>query len=113
MPLPMAAINSEITVVDVYDTAAAIGQEFEKIIDIHGPETISDLMPKVIQVLEQLEILAGKNQAENAEINELRLTVERLQADKTAKAVEREQFEKVTLNKRGGGVIIYVSTLKV
>ena len=95
MPLSMAALNSEITVVDVYDTAAAIGQEFEKIIDGYGPESVSNLMPKVIQILEQLEILAGKNQKENLEITELRLTVERLQADKTAKAAEREQFEKV------------------
>ena len=95
MPEHMAASSTDITVVDVYDTAASIGKEFEKIIDGFGPEAVSDLMPKVIGVLEQLEILAGRNQRENTEIGELRFAVERLETEKLAKAQERARYELV------------------
>ena len=97
MPLHNNSSFDDISVVDVYDTAASIGQEFEKLIDNFGPESVTELMPKVIVVLEQLEVLATKNQKENAELNELKLTVERLQASKSAKAAEREQYERVRL----------------
>lgn len=98
MPEHMAEVSTDISVVDVYDTAASIGKEFEKIIDGYGPETVTDLMPKVIGVLEQLEILAGRNQRENAEIADLRLTIERLETEKIAKAEERSRYEKAGIN---------------
>ncbi len=87
--------SQTVSVVDVYDIAASIGKEFEVIIDNYGPEAVTEIMPKVINVLEQLEILSNENQKENAEIAELRYTVERLQSEKTAKAEERARFEKV------------------
>ena len=95
MPLSMATETSTLSPVDVYDIAATIGKEFEKIIDNYGPEAVTELMPKIITVLEQLEILANNNQKENAEIAELKFTIERLQADKKAKAEERIKYEKV------------------
>ena len=91
----MAAPSIDINIVDVYDIAATIGKEFEKIIDNYGPETVTDLMPKVIYVLEQLEYLAGRNQKENTEISDLRLAVERLEAEKVAKAEERARYQQV------------------
>ncbi len=93
----MASPTQSLSVVDVYDIAAAIGKEFETIIDNHGPEAVTELMPKVISVLEHLEILAAKNQKENAEIGELRFAVEKLQAEKIARAEQREKYEQVSL----------------
>ena len=92
----MATQSIDISIVDVYDIAASIGKEFEKIIDNFGPETVTDLMPKVIHVLEQLECLAGRNQKENSEIADLRLTIERLEAEKAAKAEERARYQQVS-----------------
>ena len=84
-----------INVVDVYDIAASIGKEFETIIDTYGPQAVTELMPKVINILEHLEGLAGKNQKEDAEIQELRFAVKQLQTEKSAKAEERERYERV------------------
>lgn len=39
--------SRQLTVVDVYDLAAAIGKDFESLIDAHGPDTLRDIMPKV------------------------------------------------------------------
>ena len=91
----MASPTNNLSVVDVYDIAASIGKEFELIIDNHGPEAVTELMPKVITVLEHLENLASRNQKENAEIVELRYAVEKLQAEKAAKAEQRERYEQV------------------
>ena len=92
----MATPTETVSVVDVYDIAALIGKEFELIIDNYGPEAVTELMPKVITVLEHLENLAARNQKENAEIGELRYAVEKLQAEKVAKAEQRERYEQVT-----------------
>ncbi|ELT86990.1 hypothetical protein CAPTEDRAFT_132652 [Capitella teleta] len=91
----MASETDTLSPVDVYDIAATIGKEFEKIIDNYGPEAVTELMPKIITVLEHLEILSNNNQKENAEISELRFSIERLQADKKAKHEERMKYEKV------------------
>ncbi|XP_064612688.1 RILP-like protein 1 isoform X2 [Liolophura sinensis] len=82
-----------ITVVDVYDQASMIGKEFEKIIDIHGVDAVTDLMPKVIRCLEQLEVLANKNEKENHEIVELRYLVEKLENQKAEAAQMRVKYE--------------------
>lgn len=44
------SMPSDISVVDVYDLASEIGKECEKIIDCYGPEAVTSLMPKVVQV---------------------------------------------------------------
>ena len=33
-------------------------QEFEELIDLHGPDQVTQLMQKVISALEQLEVLS-------------------------------------------------------
>ncbi|KAK2169122.1 hypothetical protein LSH36_12g16103 [Paralvinella palmiformis] len=93
MPQQMASRNHRLSVVDVYDIAASIGKEFEKIIDSYGPDAVTELMPKVISVLEHLEELTSKEQDETGEVEELRYTIERLEAEKAAKAEEREKYE--------------------
>jgi deoxyribodipyrimidine photolyase-like uncharacterized protein len=95
MPQQMASRNHRLSVVDVYDIAASIGKEFEKIIDNHGPEAVTELMPKVINVLEHLEELTNQEQEESGELEELKFTIERLQVEKAAKAEEREKYEQV------------------
>lgn len=84
-----------ITVVDVYDQAASIGKEFEKMIETFGVESVTELMPKVIKALENLETLAARYERENTEINELRDTIEKLEAEKNEKAQERIRYEEV------------------
>ncbi len=81
---------------DIYEDAAVIGSELEKIIINHGPEVLKDLMPKVINVLELLENLTIKNEEENDELNELKVKVNYLEAEKYQKINEREKFEKVS-----------------
>ena len=89
--------NSQSThcLADIYEDAAIIGSELEKIIVNYGPEVLKDLMPKVINVLELLENLTIKNDEENEELNELKIKVNYLEAEKYQKINEREKFEKV------------------
>lgn len=39
--------SRHITVVDVYDLAASIGKDFERIIDEFGNDSVRQIMPKV------------------------------------------------------------------
>ena len=93
--LPQNRQRGEYTLADVYDDAAIIGSELEKIITNYGTDVIKDLMPKVISVLELLEDLTIRNDKENDEINELKTKIIGLEAEKTQRINEREKFEKV------------------
>ena len=44
---PVASPSRQLTVVDVYDLAAAVGKDFEVLIDEHGSEAVKVIMPKV------------------------------------------------------------------
>lgn len=83
------------TVVDVYDSAALIGKDFEYLIEQYGVEAVTDLMPKVIRVLEQLEYLASKNERENEVILQMESTITRLNLEKEERNKERQIYEKV------------------
>lgn len=87
-------IVKEYTVADVYDDAAVIGSELEKIITNYGSDVLRDLMPKVIHVLELLEVLTIKNEKENEEKNELKMRIHSLEYEKVQRNNEREKFEK-------------------
>lgn len=82
------------TVVDVYDIASDIGKECEKIIDRYGADTVTALMPKLINALELLENLASKNEWENTLLGELKAKIEQLENDKMEKAEYRQKFDK-------------------
>lgn len=87
-------IVNDYSVADVYDDAAVIGSELEKIITNYGSDVLRDLMPKVIGVLELLEILTIKNEKENEEKNELKMRIHSLEYEKVQRNNERENFEK-------------------
>lgn len=87
-------LSGDVTVVDVYDIASDIGKECEKIIDQHGADAMTALMPKVINALELLENLATKNERENTLLHELQAKISQLENDKLEKAEYRNKFEK-------------------
>ena len=87
----------DVSVTDVYDQAAGIGKEFEKLIEAYGVESVTDLMPKVIRALEQLEALASKYEKESSEISDLRYAIDKLEAEKADKVQERARFEEVNI----------------
>ncbi|XP_059147379.1 RILP-like protein 1 isoform X3 [Physella acuta] len=82
-----------ISVTDVYDQAAGIAHEFDKLIQNYGNDSVTELMPRVIRSLEQLETLASRYERDLEEINQLRYKVEKLEAEKTEKAQERAKFD--------------------
>jgi len=87
---------SDVSVTDVYDQAAGIGKEFEKLIESYGVEAVTDLMPKVIRALEQLEALASKYEKESHEISDLKHALDKLENEKADKNLERARFEEVS-----------------
>lgn len=89
------SVASDVSVVDVYDIASEIGKECEKLIDLFGVESVTNLMPKVINALELLENLATKNERENTMVQELSTKISQLESDKIGKAEDRQRFEKV------------------
>uniref|UniRef100_A0A8C7Z8U0 RILP-like protein 1 n=1 Tax=Oryzias sinensis TaxID=183150 RepID=A0A8C7Z8U0_9TELE len=80
---------ADLTVMDVYDMAAVVGQEFERIIDQYGCEALSRLMPKVVRVLEILEVMVSRGSM-SPETEELRLELDRLRMER----LERLEKEK-------------------
>ncbi|VDN98604.1 unnamed protein product [Rodentolepis nana] len=84
-----------VSVAEVYEMAAAIGKDFEALIDSHGGDSICGLMPKVIHVLEELEEQASKRDGQLSEIAALQAAIERLEADKIARAQQRLKDEQV------------------
>ena len=87
-----------ISVTDVYDQAAGIAHEFDKLIHNYGNDAVTELMPRVIKSLEQLENLASRYEKDVEEINQLRFKVEKLEAEKVDKAQERAKFDQVSFS---------------
>lgn len=88
--------TEEISVVDVYDLASDVGKEFEKIIDKNGPNSVTELIPKVINILELLETLAVRREGECALIQELNDKISQLENDKQEKAEFKKKIDKVS-----------------
>lgn len=86
-----------INVIDVYDLAHEIGKEFEKIIDLFGPDAITSLMPRVICALEHLEKLATRHENSSGHIEELKSTITKLENEKIGKIEDRQKYEKVRI----------------
>ncbi|CAK9292502.1 unnamed protein product [Gordionus sp. m RMFG-2023] len=85
---------SQMTVADVYESAADIGKEFERLIDVFGTNEFVNFMPKVVKVLEELEALAERNEQDNLEISNLTYAVEKLETEKTERKWEKLKYEK-------------------
>lgn len=79
---------------DVYDLASDVGKEFEKIIDKNGPNSVTELIPKVINILELLETLAVRREGECALIQELNDKISQLENDKQEKAEFKKKIDK-------------------
>ncbi|XP_061458924.1 RILP-like protein 1 isoform X1 [Rhineura floridana] len=84
---------ADLTVMDVYDIASVVGQEFERLIDQHGCEAIARLMPKVVRVLEILEVLVSRNHI-NPEMEELRLELDRLRLERVDRIEKERKHQK-------------------
>ncbi|XP_060895272.1 RILP-like protein 1 [Labrus mixtus] len=88
---------AELTVPDVYDIAAALGQEFERIIDKFGCESLVGVVPKVVRVLELLEALVSHGAA-GQEAEELRRELERLRQERSDRfSQERKHQQELEL----------------
>ncbi|XP_034048472.1 RILP-like protein 1 isoform X1 [Thalassophryne amazonica] len=84
---------ADLTVMDVYDIAAVVGQEFERIIDQYGCEALSRLMPKVVRVLEILEVLVSRSSI-SPETEELRLELDRLRLERSERLEKERRHRK-------------------
>ncbi|KAK9522806.1 hypothetical protein VZT92_019251 [Zoarces viviparus] len=84
---------SELTVMDVYDIAAVLGREFERIIDRFGCESLVEVVPKVVRVLELLEALVSSGAAEK-ETEELRRELERLRQERSDRSGQEKKHQK-------------------
>ncbi|XP_051765761.1 RILP-like protein 1 isoform X4 [Ctenopharyngodon idella] len=84
---------ADLTVMDVYDIAAVVGQEFERIIDQYGCEALSRLMPKVVRVLEILEVMVSRNSI-SPETEELRLELDRLRLERMDRLEKEKKHKK-------------------
>ncbi|XP_038151382.1 RILP-like protein 1 isoform X1 [Cyprinodon tularosa] len=86
---------AELTVMDVYDIAAVLGQEFERVIDRFGCECLVGVVPRVVRVLEVLEVLVGRGAARQ-ETEELRGELDRLRRERSDRyQQERKQQEQL------------------
>lgn len=88
---------ADLTTADVYEDASLIGQDIEKIIERFGHDAMTDLMPKIIRVLEKLEIVVGEREKDKLEIAELKLENERLYLDIKREASQRRKLDEVSV----------------
>lgn len=93
---------AELTVMDVYDIASLVGHEFERVIDQHGCEAIARLMPKVVRVLEILEVLVSRHHVA-PELDELRLELDRLRLERMDRIEKERKHQKVGAGRRRPG----------
>lgn len=84
---------AELTVMDVYDMASLVGHEFERVIDQHGCEAVARLMPKVVRVLEILEVLVSRHHVA-PELDELRLELDRLRLERMDRIEKERKHQK-------------------
>ncbi|KAG7223476.1 hypothetical protein INR49_015507 [Caranx melampygus] len=92
----MSALNkpvADLTVMDVYDVAAVLGHEFERIIDKFGCESLVGVVPKVVRVLELLEALVSRGAA-GQEAEELRKELERLRQERSDRYEQERKHQK-------------------
>ncbi|XP_028312837.1 RILP-like protein 1 [Gouania willdenowi] len=88
---------AELTVMDVYDIASALGQEFERVIDRYDCEALVGVVPRVVRVLELLEALVSRGTA-GQEVEGLRAEVDRLRRERNDRyEQERKHQEELEL----------------
>lgn len=93
---------AQLTVPDVYDIAALLGHEFERVIDRFGCEFLVGLVHKVVRVLELLEALVsrgGSGGGQDAE--ELRRELERLRQERSDRLRQEKKQQQVSRTESG------------
>ncbi|XP_069577656.1 RILP-like protein 1 isoform X2 [Brachyistius frenatus] len=84
---------AELTVMDVYDVAAVLGREFERVIDRFGCESLVGVVPRVVRVLELLETLVSRGAA-GQEAEELRRELDRLRQERSDRYEQDRKHQK-------------------
>uniref|UniRef100_A0A1A7WAP9 RILP-like protein 1 n=2 Tax=Iconisemion striatum TaxID=60296 RepID=A0A1A7WAP9_9TELE len=84
---------AELNVVDVYDIAAVLGQEFERVIDQFGCECLVEVVPRVVRVLEFLEVLVSRG-ATGQEAEELQRELDRLRQERSDRYEQERKHQK-------------------
>ncbi|XP_006789757.1 RILP-like protein 1 isoform X3 [Neolamprologus brichardi] len=82
-----------LTVVDVYEIAAVLGQEFERMIDKFGCDALVALVPRVVRVLELLEALVSRG-ATGQEAEDLRRELDRLRQERRDRHEQERKHQK-------------------
>ncbi|VEL43505.1 unnamed protein product, partial [Protopolystoma xenopodis] len=96
-PIPISPclfVSTMLTPNDVYDTASSIGQDCQMLIDQHGPEILSSLMPKVVSILEELEECTSCFEKEQEEISRLQSVIKTLKEEKQSRIDGRNTYDK-------------------
>lgn len=88
-------VDSQLYVGDVYDLAAEIGKEFEKLIDEYGTDIIRELMTKVIVTLEYLESSTVVIDRLQSELFDIKSKVQQLEYEKLERAEFRSKLDQV------------------
>lgn len=91
---PLDRPATELTIMDVYDIAAVLGHEFERVIDRFGCEPLVGLVHKVVRVLELLEALVSHGGAAQ-EADELRRELDRLRQERSDRFRRERKHQKV------------------
>ncbi|XP_002123286.2 RILP-like protein 1 isoform X2 [Ciona intestinalis] len=104
-----------LNVVDVYNIASSVGQEFERLTDAFGGAVFVGVMPKIIRILELLETFAAQNVGGGDKMTELAATVQKLQLDsrlKDQKQQEEIEIVEAAWKDETRGLMETVSTLE-
>ncbi|XP_029018139.1 RILP-like protein 1 isoform X2 [Betta splendens] len=83
---------AELTVVDVYDIAAVLGRDFERVIDRFGCEALVGVVPKVVRLLELLEALVSRGAA-GQEAEEMRRELDRLRQERSDRSEQERRHQ--------------------
>ena len=86
---------AELTVMDVYDIAAVLGHEFERVIDKFGCECLVKVVPGVVRVLELLEALVSRGAA-GQEAEDLRRELDRLHQERSDRYEQERKHQTVS-----------------
>lgn len=85
--------SGDIEVEDVYDLAAEIGDEFQKLIDNLGSDSVKCLMPKVIRVLEHLEVMCVVKEDFQSQMDLMKQNIFDLENDKRLRATNLNKYQ--------------------
>lgn len=91
--------------------ASSIYREFERLIDSYDEEVVKELMPLVVNVLENLDSVLTENQEHEVELELLKEDNEQLITQYEREKSLRKQAEEVNNNKMISSLIIFMHTM--